>query len=397
MAVGSSSYQTTHATVSFGPVKAMSGSTPERVGSTLSVGSPVASEVGSLGFSRPSPTSCQQNPFRLIPPAGLVPSGHGTFATSCLSAFSTKICRRVVSSSGTPSFSSHVTHGTGSLPATAAPPATDGFSAVRSVWTLSDGSTPPAKRLWPDGSHRLAAALKRLAKMLVGQVGAVECGSYHATQGTVRPAPAKSIDGPSASTVGSTLSDAGNPCVTHAPFLNARTKMCCSPSAILCSNVAHGTAGLPAVSAPPTTSETPASFVGSIEFAGSSLTCAPVAGRGRNAARAGGVATSAPAAVSAATVRRRRRARVIASKRRANMGHCSFGLRARGERSSSCRTRRSSILGDEALRRRSRAHLKLGAAAASSSRLRASGTGGCTGPGRPHGEEPIEPSRTTSV
>ena len=40
--LASCSYQTTHGTVSFGPVKAMSGSTPSRVGSMFSVGSPVA-------------------------------------------------------------------------------------------------------------------------------------------------------------------------------------------------------------------------------------------------------------------------------------------------------------------------------------------------------------------
>src|SRR5439155_1534071 len=112
--LGSSSYQTTHATVSFGPVNAMSGSTPERVG-----------------------------------------------------------------------------------------------------WMLSEGRWS-GPRPWPEGSQRFAAALKRLAKMFVGQPAAA-LGSYHATQGTVRPAPAKSIDGASASSVGSMLSDAGDPCVTQAP------------------------------------------------------------------------------------------------------------------------------------------------------------------------------------
>src|SRR5436309_467619 len=75
-------------------------------------------------------------------------------------------------------------------------------------------------------------------------------GSYHATQGVARPAPAKSIDGASASTVGSMLSDAGEPCVTQAPFLKARTKICCElPSR--CSKVAHGTWTLPATTVPP--------------------------------------------------------------------------------------------------------------------------------------------------
>src|SRR5881396_3952642 len=103
---------------------------------------------------------------------------------------------------------------------------------------LREGRLPP--RAWPEGSQTLAAALKRLAKMFVGQCRTA-LGSYHATHGTVRPAPAKSIDGASASTAGSMLSDAGNPCVTQAPFLNARTKICCPPPATLCSNVAHGT------------------------------------------------------------------------------------------------------------------------------------------------------------
>src|SRR5947207_1527394 len=114
--VGSSSYQTTQATVSSLPVKAMSGSTPERVGSML-----------------------------------------------------------------------------------------------------SDGRWLPPERSCPEGSQRFAPALKRLAKMFVGGPKAA-FGSYQATHGTVRPAPAKSIDGASASAVGSMLSDAGKPWVTQAPF-----------------------------------------------------------------------------------------------------------------------------------------------------------------------------------
>src|SRR5580765_3815982 len=111
-------------------------------------------------------------------------------------------------------------------------------------------------------------------------------GSYQATQGTVRPAPAKSIDGASASTPGAMLSDAGDPCVTHAPFLKARTKICWeSPS--FCSNVAHGTAGFPATTVPPAASTRPASWPGSIWFAGSSFTWAPLAGSDTKAADAG--------------------------------------------------------------------------------------------------------------
>src|SRR5262245_33650664 len=111
-------------------------------------------------------------------------------------------------------------------------------------------------------------------------------GSYQATQGTVRPAPAKSIDGASASTPGAMLSDAGDPCVTQAPFLKARTKICWeSPS--FCSNVAQGTAGFPATTVPPAASTRPASWSGSIWFAGSSFTWPPLAGRDRKAADAG--------------------------------------------------------------------------------------------------------------
>src|SRR5262245_65503521 len=140
--VGCSSYQTTHATVSFGPVNGMSGSTPARVGSTLSVGSPESDGSGPLGFSRSSPTCCQQNPFTSIPPVGFVPIGQAVPGTACFTALATKICRSVVPSFGTPSFSSHVIHGTGSLPATAEPPATEGCSAVRTVCTLRDGRWP---------------------------------------------------------------------------------------------------------------------------------------------------------------------------------------------------------------------------------------------------------------
>src|SRR5215470_10644886 len=108
-------------------------------------------------------------------------------------------------------------------------------------------------------------------------------GSYQATQGTVRPGPAKSIDGASASCRGSMLSEAGEPCVTQAPFLKARTKISChDPS--FCSNVAQGTCLLPATTVPPATSTTPASSSGSMSFAGSSLTCAPFDGSDTKAA-----------------------------------------------------------------------------------------------------------------
>src|SRR5207245_1297399 len=147
----------------------------------------------------------------------------------------------------------------------------------------------------PEGSHRFAPALKRLAKMFVGSPK-FALGSYHATQGVARPAPAKSIDGASASTVGSMLSDAGEPCVTQAPFLTARTKICCElPSR--CSKVAHGTWTLPATTVPPATSTRPASWFGSIEFSGSSFTWAPFAGSDTKAAEAGGWRTTGPTSI----------------------------------------------------------------------------------------------------
>src|SRR5439155_13880640 len=192
------------------------------------------------------------------------------------------------------SFSSQTIHGTGSFPATVAPPATDGFSAVRLVWMLSEGTRAPSVRSWPEGSQWFTAALKRLVKMLVVGSAKFLFGSYQVTHGTVRPAPAKSIDGASATTVGSMLSHAGNPCVTQAPFLNARTKISCV-SPIFCSKVAQGTCTLPATTVPPATSTRPASSVGSIPFVGSSFTCAPLAGRGANAADAGRAVTRMPA------------------------------------------------------------------------------------------------------
>ena len=135
------------------------------------------------------------------------------------------------------------------MPATAAPPVTAGFSASRVVLMLSDGREWPGARSWPEGSQTFEAAEKRLAKICF-LLPRFALGSYHATQGTVRPAPAKSIDGASATTVGSRLSEAGNPCVTHAPPLKARTKICCDEP-LFCSNAAHGTCKLPATTVPP--------------------------------------------------------------------------------------------------------------------------------------------------
>src|SRR5437870_11251524 len=131
-------------------------------------------------------------------------------------------------------------------------------------------------------------------------VGSPKCefGSYQATHGTVRPAPAKSIDGASASTAGSMLSDAGEPWVTQAPFLKARTKICWDLPAF-CSKVAQGIWTLPATTVPPATSTRPASWFGSIAFAGSSLTGAPLDGSDTRAADAGDAQPSVPANIVA--------------------------------------------------------------------------------------------------
>src|SRR4051812_35090224 len=67
--------------------------------------------------------------------------------------------------------------------------------------------------------------------MFVAPPGRFELGSYQAVHGTLRPVPAKSIDGASASWLDWMLSDW--PCVTQRPFLNARTKICCEVPGLL--------------------------------------------------------------------------------------------------------------------------------------------------------------------
>ena len=88
-------------------------------------------------------------------------------------------------------------------------------------------------------SHRFAAELKRLAKMFVGcrtPLARLIPGDH----GTLRPAPGSRrrffglLSGRGRATPGS-------PASPSAPFLNARTKICCAPP-IFCSKVAHGTA-----------------------------------------------------------------------------------------------------------------------------------------------------------
>src|SRR3954447_15131960 len=170
---------------------------------------------------------------------------------------------------------------------------------------FSDGTLWLGARSCPSGIHWFAAAAKRLAKMLVLPPGRLSLGSYQAVHGTERPVPAKSIEGASASLLRSMLSDW--PCVLHTPFLNARTKICCSPL-VFCSNPAHGTRMPPAAREPPTTSETPASSLGSMPAATSSLTWAPAGSCWREApavaARPSVVSATAPSVAPCLMLRR---------------------------------------------------------------------------------------------
>src|SRR5689334_9086990 len=167
----------------------MSGSTPLRLGSMLSVGSPVADEPP-FSARRSRPTCCQQKLLTLAVSDGLKPV-QGLVGAACLTPLETKIWSWLPEPETLPSCSSHATHGTGAAPGTVAPPATDGFSASLSVWMFSEGTPDP--RSWPSGTHALLVASKRLAKICFWPPRAW-LGSYHASQGTFRPAPAKSID-----------------------------------------------------------------------------------------------------------------------------------------------------------------------------------------------------------
>ena len=84
----------------------------------------------------------------------------------------------------------------------------------------------------PTEARRFPGAEKKLAKICV-LPEKLPFGSYHATHGTRRLVPAKSIEGASASALVTMLSDAGNPCVTQAPALKARTKICCPSLGLL--------------------------------------------------------------------------------------------------------------------------------------------------------------------
>src|SRR4051794_36699945 len=278
------SYQTTHGTVSLGPVNAKSGSMPSRVGSMFRVGSVAPVEVAAPLVVRSMPVCCQQNAPTLVPPPGLLVE-----QSVCLIAPEAKIWLGEWSLSAPPSRSCHATHGTGALPATAAPPTTAGFSASRSTWMFSDGILLLGARSWPSGIHFLLGASNRDAKMLVALPPSSGLGSYQETHGTVRSAPAKSIDGASASWWGSMFSEAGEPCVTHCPPLKARTKICCSAPGSFCSKVAQGTRTPPGASEPPTTSEAPASP--------DSLTWPP---GGRPRREAGALAAARPRVAAAA-------------------------------------------------------------------------------------------------
>src|SRR6478752_3193335 len=135
---------------------------------------------------------------------------------------------------------------------------------------FSDGTAgplPPLPRPCPAKIHLPVVASNRLAKTLLEPKLVPVVVSYHVAHGTVRPAPAKSIAGASPSWPWSKFSDPVNvgvalerpptvplPRVVHAPPANEREKIWSCPLASCWRNTDHGTAGLPATSAPPTTS-----------------------------------------------------------------------------------------------------------------------------------------------
>src|SRR4051794_3743963 len=135
-----SSYHTAHGTVSLGPVNAMSGASLSRLGSMFSDGS----------WGPPWPESRRLTPVWIQQNLPRLPQ----CTSASLAARETKIWSLL----SAPSISFQATHGTGSLPATVAPPATEGSSASRLVWMFSDGAWPPALRSWPSGIHTLAVA-----------------------------------------------------------------------------------------------------------------------------------------------------------------------------------------------------------------------------------------------
>src|SRR5437868_7069739 len=136
------------------------------------------------------------------------------------------------------------------------------------IWTLP----APRPRAWPPKIHLpwLASPVlsKRLAKMLLLANPGPAVLSYQVAQGTVRPVPAKSIAGASPLTFWLKFNEPLNvglaldcpltvpmPRVVQAPPAKDRTKIWSLPGRASCwRKIAHGTATLPAVSAPPTTS-----------------------------------------------------------------------------------------------------------------------------------------------
>src|ERR1700759_2035137 len=99
------------------------------------------------------------------------------------------------------------------------------------------GPLPPLPRLWPANTHLFWAASKRLANTLLAPKPVPVVFSYHVAHGTVRPAPAKSIEGASPSCPWSKFNDPAKvgladdrpptvplPRVVHAPPANEREK-----------------------------------------------------------------------------------------------------------------------------------------------------------------------------
>src|SRR5215831_4848833 len=141
--------------------------------------------------------------------------------------------------------SCQVTQGPGLVGSTAEPPATEGFSADWSVWMFSEGTgtlPPPVPRLWPAKIHlpwfASPVLSKRLAKTFLFPKPVPVVFSYQVAQGTVRPAPAKSIAGASPSWPWSKLSEPLNcglalerpptvplPRVVHLPPAKEREKI----------------------------------------------------------------------------------------------------------------------------------------------------------------------------
>jgi hypothetical protein len=198
--VASFSYQTTHGTESCAPVKAMSGSTPLRVGSMFSVGSALPAGNRSI------PVCCQQKPPRgaLAVPPGVTPK---QLVEPGPMGRSTKIWSGWIAPTSCVDVSCHVIQGPGFVGSGAAagvpalPPATDGFSASWAVWMLSEGTgtllAPPLPRPCPANTHLFWVASNRLAKTLLAPNVPPTVFSYHVAHGTVRPAPAKSMAGAS--------------------------------------------------------------------------------------------------------------------------------------------------------------------------------------------------------